>query len=302
VKLDGDSVVAQVYRTGTSTRFDAYERADGDVAAYARDVGLVSAVGTPVSVGGRLWGSLGVASTRAEPMLADAESRMAEFTELLATAIANIQARADLTASRARIVAAADEERARVVRDLHDGAQQRLIHTIVTLKLAQRAMHERAAEAEALVDEALDNAERSNQELRDLAHGIRPTALTSGGLRAAVDTVVERLDLPVRVAVAADRFPPEIEAGAYFIVAEALTNVVKHAHAGAAAITAAEVEEALHVEVRDDGVGGADPAGHGLVGMADRARALGGRLDVESPSGGGTRVSATLPLRAARGR
>jgi signal transduction histidine kinase len=199
-------------------------------------------------------------------------------------------------------VAAADEERRRVVRDLHDGAQQRLVHTIVTLKLARRALRERAAEAEALVDEALDNAERSNRELRELAHGIRPSALTNGGLRAAVDTVVGRLDLPVRVSVAADRFPPEIEAGAYFIVAEALTNVVKHAHAGAAAVTAAEVDGTLHVEVRDDGVGGADPSGHGLVGMTDRAKALGGRLDLESPSGVGTRVCATLPLRGARGR
>jgi signal transduction histidine kinase len=296
MKLDGDSVVAKVYRTGRPARFDAYEQATGDVAAYGRSVGLRSAVGTPVSVGGRLWGSIGVASTHADPMPADAESRMAEFTELLATAIANIQARTDLTASRARIVAAADEERRRVVRDLHDGAQQRLVHTIVTLKLAQRAMRERAAEAEALVDEALENAELSNQELRDLAHGIRPSALTNGGLRAAVDAVVRRLDLPVRVDVAAGRFPPEMEASAYFIVAEALTNVVKHAHAGAAAVTATVADGALRLEIRDDGVGGADASGHGLVGMTDRAAALGGRLDFESPSGGGTRVAATLPL------
>jgi signal transduction histidine kinase len=149
-----------------------------------------------------------------------------------------------------------------------------------------------------LVGEALEHAERGTLELRELAHGILPHVLTRGGLRAAVDAVVSRLDLPVQVDVAGERFRPEIEASAYFIVAEALTNVVKHSRAGHAEVTAFVENRMLHVEVRDDGIGGADPRGHGLVGLADRATALGGRLEIEHPVGGGTLVAGTLPLSA----
>ena len=227
---------------------------------------------------------------------ADTEERMAQFAGLLETAIANADSRDQLTASRARLLTAADEARRRVVRDLHDGAQQRLVHTIVTLKLAQQAFQENDGKAESLVGEALEQAEQGNAELRELAHGILPAVLTHGGLRAGVDAVVARLDLPVRVDVPAERFPAEIEASAYFIVAEALTNVVKHSHAGHAEVTASVEDGMLRVEVRDDGIGGADPDGHGLVGMGDRVTALGGRLKIESPAGGGTLVAATLPL------
>jgi signal transduction histidine kinase len=183
-----------------------------------------------------------------------------------------------------------------VVRDLHDGAQQRLVHTIVTLKLAQQAFGDGDGRAEALVAEALEEAEWGNAELRELAHGILPAVLARGGLRAGVDSVVSRLNVPVRVDVPAERFPSEIEASAYFIVAEALTNVVKHSRAAGADVRAWVEDGVLHVEVHDDGIGGADPGGHGLVGMADRVTALGGRLSVESPTGGGTLVAATLPL------
>ncbi len=182
------------------------------------------------------------------------------------------------------------------MRDLHDGAQQRLVHTILTLKLAQRAFRDEDRKAESLVSEALDQAEQGNRELRELAHGILPSVLTLGGLRAGVDAVVARLSLPVAVDVPAERLPAEIEASAYFIVAEALTNVVKHAHAGRAEVTASLEDGVLRVEVRDDGAGGADPDGHGLVGMRDRVTTLGGRLEIESPAGGGTLVAATLPL------
>jgi signal transduction histidine kinase len=223
---------------------------------------------------------------------------MARFAELLDTAIANADSRDQLTASRARLLTEADEARRRVVRDLHDGAQQRQVHTIVTLKLAQQALQENDGAAESLVGEALEHAQRGNAELRELAHGILPSALAHGGLRAGIESVVARLDLPVLVDVPAERFPAEIEASAYFIVAEALTNVVKHAHAGRAEVRASVPDGALRVEVRDDGTGGADRDGHGLVGMADRATALGGRLEVESPVGGGTLVAATLPLPA----
>jgi signal transduction histidine kinase len=183
-----------------------------------------------------------------------------------------------------------------VVRDLHDGAQQRLVHTIITLKLAEQALRQNDGRADSLVGEALEHAQRGNAELRELAHGILPSALAHGGLRAGIDAVVARLDLPVAVDVPAERFPAEIEASAYFIVAEALTNVVKHAHAERAEVRASVPDGMLRVEVCDDGTGGADRDGHGLVGIADRATALGGRLEIESPVGGGTLVAATLPL------
>jgi signal transduction histidine kinase len=182
-----------------------------------------------------------------------------------------------------------------VVRDLHDGAQQRLVHTVVTLKLARQALRENDERAETLVGEALEHAEQGNADLRELSHGILPAVLTHGGLRAGVRSLVDRLDLPVEVDVPADRLPAEIEASAYFIVAEALTNVVKHSHAERAEVTASVEDGMLCLEVRDDGIGGADPDGHGLVGMDDRVTALGGRLEIESPAAGGTLVAATLP-------
>jgi len=223
---------------------------------------------------------------------------MSQFAGLLDTTIANADSRAQLTASRARLVTAGDEARRRVVRDLHDGAQQRLVHAIVTIELAQRAFREGDGQAESLMGEALEHAQHGNAELRELAHGILPAALTRGGLRAGVDALVTRLDLPVHVDVPADRFQAEVEASAYFIVAEALTNVVKHSHATSAEVTASVDDGWLRIDIRDDGSGGADPGGHGLVGMNDRVTALGGRLQIESPRGSGTRVTATLPLSA----
>jgi signal transduction histidine kinase len=221
---------------------------------------------------------------------------MASFAELLDTAIANADSRDELTASRARVLAAGDDARRRVVRDLHDGAQQRLVHTIITLKLAQEALHEDRRDAEALLAEALDNAERATAEVRELAHGILPSVLTRGGLRAGVDAFVARLDLAVDVDVLSERLPADLEASGYFIVAEALTNVVKHAQATRATVRAAVDDRVLTLEVGDDGVGGANPEGHGLMGIADRVDALGGRLLIASAEGDGTVLTARLPL------
>jgi signal transduction histidine kinase len=234
--------------------------------------------------------------SREEPAPPEAELRLNEFTELIATAIANADSREQLIASRARIVATADETRRRVVRDLHDGAQQRLVHAIVTLKLARRALEEGDDTASSLVDEALDNAQRANTEVRELAHGILPSALTGGGLRAGVDALVSRLHVPVTVDVSTDRLPLEIEASAYFVVAEALTNVAKHSDARSAQVWIWIEDGLLHVEVRDDGIGGARPDSSGLQGLDDRVAALGGRLRVASPPGEGTLVAATLPV------
>jgi signal transduction histidine kinase len=305
MSLEGESATALVRRTGRAARVDDFSGATGPLAEYTRDAGIGSTVGSPIVVDGRLWGAMIAATRTDEPMPPDTESRIEQFTELVATAISNMQARSDnlqahsdLAASRTRLVTAGDEARRRVVRDLHDGAQQRLVHTIVMLKLAQQSFRAGDGKTGSLLGEALEQAERGNEELRELAHGILPAALTRGGLRAGVDAVVTRVDLPVAVDVPAERFPAETEASAYFIVAEALTNVVKHSNAESAEVRASVEDGTLHVEVRDDGIGGADPDGHGLLGMTDRVTALGGRLKVESPAGGGTLVAATLPISA----
>jgi signal transduction histidine kinase len=192
---------------------------------------------------------------------------------------------------RRRVVEA---ERQRFARDLHDGAQQRLVHTVITLKLARRTL--RTGEyADVLVAEALANAEEAMRELRDLAHG--ELTVARGGLRAGVEALAERLSVPVEVDVAVGRLPRSVETNAYFIVAEALTNVVKYARATGALVSARIVDGALCLQVRDDGVGGARiDGGSGLLGLQERAESLGGRLEIDSPPGGGTWIIARLPL------
>jgi len=183
-----------------------------------------------------------------------------------------------------------------VVRDLHDGAQQRLVHTVITLKLAHEALRKEDNDLPALLTEALENAERAMEELRELAHGILPAVLTQGGLRAGVDSLASRMPVPVENAVSVGRLSAAVEATAYFVVAEALTNVAKHARARRATVSACIEDGAVQVQVRDDGVGGVRPDGNGLVGLADRLTALGGELRIESPAHGGTLLAAAIPL------
>jgi signal transduction histidine kinase len=193
-------------------------------------------------------------------------------------------------------VAATDDERRRVVRDLHDGAQQRLVHTINTLRLASDALQNDEDGAPALVSEALEHAREANAELRELAHGILPGVLTHGGLRGGVQALASRMPVPVEIDVSVGRLPTPVEATAYFVVAEALTNVAKHAHAGHAEVSARIEDGTLGLQVRDDGVGGARADGSGLVGLADRLAALDGDLRIESPADGGTLVAAAIPV------
>jgi signal transduction histidine kinase len=202
----------------------------------------------------------------------------------------------EVRASRARIIEAADEERRRVVRDLHDGAQQRLVHTVITLKLARQALQRGEEAAPALVTEALDHAQRATAELRELAHGILPAVLTRGGLAAGVEALASRMPVPVEIDVSVGRLPTAVEASAYFVVSEALTNVAKYARARHAEVTARIQDGTLGLQVRDDGVGGARLDGSGLVGLADRLAALDGELRIESPADGGTLVAAAIPL------
>ncbi len=255
-----------------------------------------AAIAAPIVVEGRPWGQMVASSRSAEPLPADAEARIGEFTELVATAISNVQARSDLASSRARLVAAADAERRGVVRDLHDGAQQRLIQTVLTLKLALQALGEGDASGATLVMEALDHAERATVEVRELAHGLLPAVLTQGGLRSAVDALASRMPVPVDNGVSVERLPAAVEATAYFVIAESLTNVAKHSRATAAWVKARVEGGALRIEVRDDGIGGAEPRGSGLVGLVDRLAVFDGRLRLVSPPDGGTRVTAEIPL------
>ena len=285
-----------VFDTGRPARIDKYADATGALAEGIREVGIRSAVGTPIIVEGRLWGFVAAGSCQEQPLPPDTEARLASFTELVATAISNTEARTEVAASRARLLAATDDERRRVVRDLHDGAQQRLVNTIVTLKMVSDALRNDEDAAPALVSEALELAEQANADLRELAHGILPTVLTRGGLRTGVDALASQTPVPVEIDVSVDRLPTAVEATAYFVVAEALTNVAKHARAGHAEVMAQIEDGTLTVQVRDDGVGGARPDGSGLVGLRDRVAALDGQLRVESPADGGTLVAAAIPL------
>jgi signal transduction histidine kinase len=297
--LGGENVSTVVLETGRSARIDSYGDASGRLGVAIRGRGLSSAVGAPIVVEGRVWGVMTVASTK-QPLSADAEEHLAAFTELVATAIASAEAQTEVAASRARIVAATDEERRRVVRDLHDGAQQRLVHTIFTLKLAHTALQNEDEDLPDLLTAALDHAEHATDELRELSHGILPGALTHGGLRAGVGTLASRTPVPVEIDVSVGRLPAAVEATAYFVVAEALTNVAKHARAARATVTARVEDGTLQVQVRDDGVGGALPGGggSGLIGLADRVAALDGELRVDSPVDGGTLVAAAILLPA----
>jgi signal transduction histidine kinase len=251
----------------------------------------------PISAGGRLWGAMFVASTQ-EPMPAGTEAKLAGFTELAATAIANAENQTALTASRARIVATADATRRRIERDLHDGAQQRLVSLALELRAAQAAAPPGAGVLVQQLDGVAAGLTGVLDELREIARGLHPAVLAEGGLRPALKTLARRSTVPVRLDIRVDeRLPEQIETAAYYVVAEALTNTAKHAHATAADVQVATGDGALHVRVRDDGRGGADfTGGSGLVGLRDRAEALGGRLLLHSTPGAGTGVQVSLPL------
>ena len=221
------TATGEVLRTGRAVRVDSFE--ETGLAEIARKLDVQAGVAVPVVVEGRVWGAL-TTSTPGSPLPSDTEDRLAQFAELAAAAIANADNKAKLTASRARAIATADETRRRLQRDLHDGAQQRLVHAIISLKLAGSAAAD-GHPAAGFIEEALVHAQRANRELRDLVHGIMPASLTRGGRRAGLESLVADLALPVDIEVTVPRLHPQLETTAYFIVAEALTNVVKHAHA-----------------------------------------------------------------------
>ena len=288
-----------VWRTGRAARLDS-DRWDDVARRHAsgpRWQGVRSVSASPIVVDGRLWGSITVTARR-EPLRADTEERMTRFAELVAMAIGNAQSRAELAASRARIVAASDETRRRIERDLHDGAQQRLVSMGLELRLTQAGVPERLPQVRADLGRLADEVTAVLDELREMARGIHPAILSEGGLRPALRTLARRSPIPVTLDVLSDRrFPEPIEVAAYYVVSEALTNAAKHAGASDVGICLTEEDGALHLSVRDDGVGGADPQrGSGLIGLRDRVEALGGTILVESPQGAGTTMLVTLPI------
>jgi PAS domain S-box-containing protein len=294
--LDGDTIAPQIWRTGRPARFDSLDGMTGTLAETLRSLGIRAAVGAPVIFAGELWGAV-VISSHDEPFPPEAEFRVGDFADLAAQAIANAHARDELAASRMRIVEASDAERRRLERNLHDGAQQRLVATSLAVRLAARRVTGDPA-VRAMLDGAGDELARALEELRELARGLHPAVLTDHGLRAAIEAVADRAPVPVAVDVPLDeRLPETVEAAAYFVVCEALTNVAKYAHASEARVRVGHDNGAAQVEVVDDGVGGADASGgSGLRGLADRVEALGGRLMVTSPVGEGTTVRAQLPV------
>jgi signal transduction histidine kinase len=299
--LEGRTVSRRVYQTSRPARIDRYGPGAGPAAAPFVAAGIRSVAGAPINVEGRLWGVM-IAMTREQPLQADIEARLVNFTELVSTAIANAEVQAELTASRARIVATADQTRRRIERDLHDGAQQRLVSLALQLRAARATLSPEANELAARLDDLAAEATSTLDELRELARGIHPVVLVEGGLAEALNTLAHRATIPVKLDVRVDRrLPEQVDIAIYYLVAEALTNACKHAHASAARVTV-ETDAAdlvLRVAVCDDGAGGAKFArGTGLVGLKDRVEALGGRIYLDSPLGAGTSLRVELPLTA----
>jgi signal transduction histidine kinase len=248
-------------------------------------------------VDGRLWGAI-VAGTRRESLPADTEQRIADFTKLIGTAVANADSRAQLAASRARLVAAADATRRRIERDLHDGTQQRLVALGFELRLAHSTVPAELPELQTQIGQVAHELDGVVEELREISRGIHPGILSEGGLGPALRTLARRAAIPVKLDIRAEtRLADPVEVAAYYLVSEALTNTTKHARASHTHVTVEPRDALLHLSIRDDGVGGADPArGSGLIGLRDRVQALGGSIEVSSPPGEGTTIVVELPL------
>jgi signal transduction histidine kinase len=295
--MAGQNTASKVWRTQRAARTEDYTHYVGPLADLAREQGIRSTVGAPIIVVGQVWAVVTLHWRREERPSADTEERMSQFAELLGMAIANAEGRSELAASRRRIVAASDEARRRIERDLHDGVQQQL----VTLSLALR---QRAADAHA--DDALsselarvsDEVDSILDSLVEIARGIHPAILTQGGLAAALRNLAHRCTVPVELDERIDaQLPDDVQVAAYYFLSEALTNVAKHARATAVHVYVTTDDGTLKLTVRDDGVGGAALGrGSGLVGLEDRVEALGGKIAVSSPAGYGTSVVMKLPI------
>jgi PAS domain S-box-containing protein len=296
-KVEQLYAVATVLRTGRAARRDNYTDASGPVANILRDVGIRSAVATPIVVEGHVWGALSIA-TGTGTLSADTERRMVAFTELIGTAIVNTDSRAQLLASRARVVAAADETRRRIERDLHDGTQQQLVALALELRAAEAEVPPGLAGLKAALGQTAARLTRATEDLQTISRGIHPAVLSRGGIGPALKTLARRAGLPVKLDLSGPaRLPERAEVAAYYVVSEGLSNAAKHARASVVHVELKVENAVVEVSIRDDGIGGADPnRGSGLVGLRDRVEALGGTIEAISPRGQGTCLLARIPL------
>jgi signal transduction histidine kinase len=297
--LEGASIAALVLQTGGPVRVESFAGVTGSIAEEARGFGIRSSVGCPIVVAGRLWGVIAASSKSDAPFPAETESQMAEFTELVATAIANAENQDELRASRARIVAASDLTRRRIERDLHDGVQQRLVSLALGLRSAASRIPPGLDDVlEEELAEVASGLGGVQDDLREISRGIHPAILAEGGLGPALKTLARRSPIPVELEVRVDgRLPDRFEVAAYYAVSEVLTNAAKHSQASVVRVDVGTHDGLLDVSVRDDGIGGADLAGgSGLVGLRDRVETLGGELSLRSPRGEGTALEIEFPL------
>jgi signal transduction histidine kinase len=296
--LEGDNVAAMVLRTGRPARLDSHDNAAGSAATQIRELHLRGGVGAPIVVDGHLWGTAIVGSSRPKPLPPDTEARVGDFTDLVAMAIANAETRAELTASRARIVAAADDARRRIERDLHDGAQQRLVSLGLEMRTTEASVPPGLHSFKEQISHLVTGLAGVSEDLQEISRGIHPAILSRGGLGPALKTLARRSAVPVELEVGVDRrLADSVEVAAYYVVAEALTNSAKHAQASGVTVRVEAEGANLHLLIRDDGIGGADTAnGSGLTGLVDRVAALGGTMTISSPTGRGTSLLVNIPL------
>jgi signal transduction histidine kinase len=296
--LGGENLITIVFETGRPARMDRYADASGPIGVAALATGFRSAVGTPIIVESRVWGVVIAGSSREQPLPADTEARLADFTELLATAVANAESRAGLATSRARIVAASDDARRRIERDLHDGTQQQLVSLMLELREAEATEPCDARELKAQLSRTVERLGVVLEELQEISRGIHPAILSRGGLERALKVLARRSAVPVELDLdVGQRLPEHVEVAAYYVVSEALTNAAKHANASVVNVELDAPDATLRLAIRDNGIGGADPSyGSGLVGLSDRIEALGGTLEVTSPTGSGTTLLIEIPV------
>jgi signal transduction histidine kinase len=290
-------VFTKVLQTRAAVRLDDMGGLTGGAAEIVSKFGIRSAVAIPIMVDGELWGAAGAASTKHQKLPEGIEQRISGFTELVATAISNANARAELAASRARVVAASDATRRRIERDLHDGIQQRLVTLMLGLNGAIESTPTELRELAAQLEQMERGLKEMIEEVREISRGLHPAILSEAGLGPALKSLARRSAVPVELDVRIEgRLPPTIEVAAYYVVSEALTNTAKHANASVAKVAVEKREGLLRIEVSDDGSGGADPRrGSGLIGLTDRVEALGGKIVFSSPPAEGTTMIAALP-------
>jgi signal transduction histidine kinase len=301
--LEGDNLAVEVQRTGQPVRKEDYDGATGAIAATVRELGIRGAVASPIIVEGATWGVIGVLSRQSEPLPPDTEARLVEFSRHAGMAVANAKSRSDLAESRARIVRAADETRRRFERDLHDGAQQRLVSLGLELGAAGAAVPPELSDLRRVLSHLGAGLNEVIGDLRELSRGLHPAVLTEDGLIPALSALALRSAVPVdlRLDLGAERFEEPVEVTAYYVTSEALTNTAKHAHASRAEVTARHVDGWVELMVSDDGRGGADPStGSGLTGLVDRVEAIGGTIRIDSHPDTGTAIQLRLPTTPTR--